>query len=273
MIDTNDPLERLRAANPVPLAEVALLPPDPVLFDRITSALPGPVADRPRRRRARRLVPVLLVTSLLGGAVAYGLLRGDVASPETVACFERGDLTASVEVPSVGAAGPVEACASLWRRGALGGGTEVPPLVACVLPTGVAGVFPVTPGTDVCTALNLVPITPSPPPPPPPTTTRPGPAPAPPAGRRPQHPDPHLPRRRPRPVRRRGVHGAGDGGGSRPAGTGPGRPGRLDDRQHRVHRGTPVRHAVTARRPAPGGAGAGNTAPVGGQDRWVVNRP
>ncbi len=177
MIDTNDPLERLRAANPVPPAEVALLGPDPVLFDRITSAPPFPIADRPRRRRARRLVPAFVVTTLLGGAVAYGLLRGEVSSPESVACFEAADQASATEVAAVESGGPIDVCADLWRRGVLGAGTEVPPLVACVLPTGVAGVFPVTPGTDVCTALNLVPITP---PPPLPATTTPGPEPAPP---------------------------------------------------------------------------------------------
>jgi hypothetical protein len=178
MIDTSDPLERLRAANPVPPAEVALLRPDPVLFDRITSGPPVPVTDRPRRRRARRLVPALVVTSLVGGAVAYGLLRGDVSNPETVACFEAADPASATEVIGVEAAGPIEACAALWRRGAFGAGREVPPLVACVLPGGVAGVFPATAGADVCTALNLVPITSLPPPAPP--TTVPGPAPAPP---------------------------------------------------------------------------------------------
>lgn len=181
MINASDPLERLRAVNPVPPAEVALLAPDPVLFHRITSAPPARTADPlPRRRRGRRLVPALVVTSLLGGAVAYGVLRDGVTEPETVACFQRADLSADAAVPKVEAAGPIEACAEVWRRGTFGG-TEVPPLVACVLPTGVAGVFPATAGADVCTALNLVPITPTPPtrPPPPPTVTTPGPGPAP----------------------------------------------------------------------------------------------
>ena len=178
MIDTSDPLERLRAANPVPATEAALLRPDPVLFDRITSAPPAPVAHRPRRRRGRRLVPALVATSLLGGAVAYGLLRDGVSRPETVACFEGADLASTIAVRAVEAAGPIEACADVWRRGTFGGG-EVPPLVACVLPTGVAGVFPAPAGTDACTALNLVPIT-LVPPPPPPATTAPGPPPAPP---------------------------------------------------------------------------------------------
>ena len=175
MIEMSDPLERLRALNPVPPAEVARLRPDPVLFDRIISAPPAAVAD-PRRRR-RRLVPALLVTSLAGGAVAFGLLRGDVSRPESVACFERADLASATEVPELEAAGPIETCAGLWRRGVLGAGAEVPPLVACVLPSGVAGVFPAVGVSDVCTALNLVPITPAPPPT---ATTAPGPAPAPP---------------------------------------------------------------------------------------------
>lgn len=178
MIDTNDPLVRLRAANPVPPSEVELLRPDPVLFARITAVQPVPMPHRPRRRRGLRLAPALVVTSLVGGAVAYGLLRGDVSSPETVACFEAADPASATEVAAVEAAGPIEACAALWRRGAFGADTEVPPLVACVLATGVAGVFPATAGADVCTALNLVPISTTQPPPT--TTPRPGPAPAPP---------------------------------------------------------------------------------------------
>ena len=88
MIDSSDPLERLAAVNPVPRAEVFLLRPDPVLFNRITSTPPGPQGapliahrggQRRRRRRGRRLVPALVATSFLGGAVAYGLLRGGVA--------------------------------------------------------------------------------------------------------------------------------------------------------------------------------------------------
>jgi hypothetical protein len=179
MINTSDPLDRLRAVNPVPPGEVALLYPDPVLYDRIVSAPPAPISDPlRRRRRGRRLVPALVVSGLLGGAVAYGVLRGGVSDPETVACFQRAELEATTAVVSVGAAGPIEACAGVWRGGAFGGGAEVPPLVACVLPTGVAGVFPALAGADVCTSLNLVPITPTSPPPPP-TTTAPGPGPGP----------------------------------------------------------------------------------------------
>jgi hypothetical protein len=171
MIEMSDPLGRLRAANPVPAAEVALLRPDPVLFDRITSVPPARVAAPSRRPwRGRRLLPALVATSLLGGAVAYAVLRKDVTRPETVACYETADLDASAEIISVGAGGPVETCAELWRRGALEGRTDAPPLVACVLDTGVAGVFPAAAGVDVCRMLDLTPIAPTPPPPT--TTTR-----------------------------------------------------------------------------------------------------
>jgi hypothetical protein len=171
MIDTTDPLERLRAANPVPAAEVGLIEPDAVLFHRITTgATVGAVHGPARRRRRRRLVPVFVATSVFGGAVAYAVLRDGVTRPETVACFGRADLESQTEVPSIGTAGPVEACANLWRSGAFGPVTEVPPLAVCVLPEGVAGVFPAPAGADVCTALNLVPVSTVPPQP---TTTTP----------------------------------------------------------------------------------------------------
>lgn len=163
MIDTTDPIERLRAVNPVPLAEVGLIEPDAVLFHRITSGATVAGAGAPlRRRRRRRLIPVLVAASVFGGAVAYGVLRGGVTRPELVACFGRADLEAPTEVPALVAAGPVEACAALWRQGLFGPVTEVPPLMACVLPTGAAGVFPAMGGADVCTALNLVPISAAP---------------------------------------------------------------------------------------------------------------
>lgn len=173
MIDTTDPLERLRAANPVPAAEVGLIEPDAILFNRIiTGATVGAGPPRTRRRPGRRLVPALVASTVFGGAVAYAVLRDNVTKPETVACYGRADLESQTEVPAIGAAGPVEACAALWRDGAFGPVTEVPPLVACVLPTGVAGVFPATAGADVCTGLNLVPVATAPPPQP--TSTTPG---------------------------------------------------------------------------------------------------
>jgi len=157
----SDPLNRLRAANPVPADQVTRLRPDPVLFRRITSEEPAGATGHgpaPSRRRAKRLVPALLLTSLIGGATAYGVLRGGVTKPERVACYERADLTANIEVAAVSSGGPVAACAELWRRGAFDSGTDVPALVECVLDSGVAGVFPTAPGEDVCARLSLPPV-------------------------------------------------------------------------------------------------------------------
>lgn len=172
---TTDPIERLRLVNPVPLAELARSRPDPVLFREITSraptSAPGTAVTRARRRRrAGRLVPALLATSMLGGAVAYGVLREGVSKPQTVACYERADLEANAAVVVVDGRGPLAACADMWRRGGFGGGGfggggfggggEVPALALCVLSSGVAGVFPTTPGQDVCTHLSLPSVVP-----------------------------------------------------------------------------------------------------------------
>lgn len=161
MIDRSDPLERLRAANPVPSSLSTLVRPNPVLFGRIASGRIGPTSlDRARRRRTRRLLPALVVTGLLGGAGAHALLRG-VSKPQTVACYEGADLEARAEVVGVDRRGPIAACADLWRRGGLGVGGEVPPLAECVLDSGVAGVFPATSGPDVCARLTLPSVVPT----------------------------------------------------------------------------------------------------------------
>jgi hypothetical protein len=162
MINVREPLERLRAVNPVPPGVGVLTPPDPVLFRRITSGEAVAARSRPSPWRARRLVPAFLVASLLGGTVAYAILRDGVTKPEAVACYERADVESPIEVAFVGKQGPIAACAELWRRGAFGPGVEVPPLVECVLDSGVAGVFPAVPGRDVCGALNLPPVTSAP---------------------------------------------------------------------------------------------------------------
>lgn len=172
MIEITDPLARLRAANPVPAAQVALLEPDPVLIRRIVADVSIP-APQPRRRPAWRLVPALIVTSLLGGAVAYAVLRDEVTKPATVACYDRADLNARTDVAAVRDDGPLAACADMWRRGAFGDVTEVPPLTQCTLPWGVVAVFPATAGADTCAGLDLLPI--------PPSTTLPAPHPDPPA--------------------------------------------------------------------------------------------
>jgi hypothetical protein len=152
VIPTSDPLERLRHANPVPASSVEVRP-DPVLFRAIVS---GQLVVRPApaRRRRRLLVPALAVVGLLGGTVAYAVLREPAPKPQNAGCYESADLDSKTLVVGVGAEGPVAACAELWRQGRLGEGGEVPSLTECVLDTGVVGVFPArTTGQDVCTSL------------------------------------------------------------------------------------------------------------------------
>lgn len=164
MIHTSDPLERLRAANPVPPSTVERLRPDPMLFRAVTTGELD--VRRPVRRRLRLLAPALAVTSTLGGAVAYGVLRDSPPKPQTVACYAQAHLDADTRVVGVGREGALAACGELWRRGVLGAGGQVPPLVECVLPTGVAGVFPAAPGQDVCRSLVTAPEEPTTVPPP-----------------------------------------------------------------------------------------------------------
>ncbi len=152
-----DPLVRLRAANPIPPATVTEVRADPALFRAITTGTLGQggaeTRGTGRRRWGRIAVPALAVAGLLGGAVAYGVLRDGAPKPHTVACYERVDLEAHTEVVGVGREGPVAACAALWERGAFRSAREVPPLAECLLPTGVVAVFPATPGHDVCRAV------------------------------------------------------------------------------------------------------------------------
>lgn len=156
MINTSDPLERLRVANPVP-ADLSTVPgPDRVLLNRIIATEPAVArrpAGAPAPRRARWLVPALLVTGVLGGAVAYAVLNDQVTRPHQVACYEAAGVEARTELVRVDERGPLEACAGLWRRGVLGRGGDVPDLAECVLGSGVAAVFPAPPGDDTCRRL------------------------------------------------------------------------------------------------------------------------
>jgi hypothetical protein len=177
VIHRNDPLERLRAANPVPSRAAVLVRPDPVLFRAITAGGGGRRRSRPSRPLVRLLAPALAVSMLVGGAVAYGVLREPgVPKPQSALCFDEADLEARADVVGVGREGPVAACAELWRRGDLGTpGGEVPPLAECVLNTGVAGVFPAAPGDDVCRRLVAPPAAPPGSAPGAPSTTAPSP--------------------------------------------------------------------------------------------------
>jgi hypothetical protein len=162
VIDHSEPLERLRAANPVPAPDPAAVttPAAVALLHRIVTEEPARpvVAARPwlRRRRLRLLVPALVLTGA-AGAVGYALVNNGVSSPQTVACYQSADLHARTQVVVGDARGPAANCADLWTNGAFGP-PSVPPLVVCALPSGMAGVFPDADGTDVCARLGLAPV-------------------------------------------------------------------------------------------------------------------
>ncbi|HEX7275785.1 MAG TPA: hypothetical protein VF244_00280 [Acidimicrobiales bacterium] len=163
-----DPSERLRALNPVRAGELDGLVwalPAQALFQRIVAgeelAGAGSEVERagPRARRGRRgpRVAVLAGVASLSVAVAgYALVGRQSSKPQTVACFATADLRAETAVVGVDRrAGPVAACVGVWARGAFGGVTPPSTLRACILESGVVGVFPQAPGRDVCLDLDL----------------------------------------------------------------------------------------------------------------------
>lgn len=132
------------------------------------------------RRRARRRVRRKWIAAGVGAAVlavTTGAVWVALATPElrndTATCFERASLTAPnrlVGDPSPQGADRVERatdlCASLWRGGFLGNGTEtappndgrirpVPTLFVCQQPNGTLAVFPGTGSNPSCQSLEL----------------------------------------------------------------------------------------------------------------------
>jgi hypothetical protein len=180
-----DPLERLRAANPVPagqLDDLVFGAPAQALFRRIValdasapvrarqSRTPvAPVTTAPRPPSRRRIPKVAVVGAALAvsvGVAGYALVGHQPSKSATVACFMAADLRANTAVVDVDRRGPGAACADFWATGAFGRPAIPPPLRACILESGVVGVFPEDPGRDVCLDLGLTAAAP-----PSPTTT------------------------------------------------------------------------------------------------------
>ena len=187
-----DVLERLRACNPVPagrLDDLVWTDLAQARFQQIV-ATPASVPVRARGRlapapavpgagRRRRVPRVAVLTGVVGmsvGVAAYALVSRPSSKPQNVACFAAADLTANTAVVGVDAQGPVAACLGLWEKGFLG---AAPPssLRACLLESGVVGVFPEAAGRDVCLDLGLA-ATSSPAPPTPDRVGPPGSSPA-----------------------------------------------------------------------------------------------
>lgn len=158
MIDSNDPLHRLRIANPVAAPDRAAASTAAAvdLLERIVAASPaGPDRRRRFRWRARLLVPAVLLTGA-AGAAGYAVMNNNAAPRATVACFERADPQARTEVVVSDGRGAAADCADLWAEGRFGGtGGPAPSLATCTLPSGTTGVFPADDRGDVCARLGL----------------------------------------------------------------------------------------------------------------------
>jgi len=107
------------------------------------------------RRRARPLILAFAVALLVLTATGFGAyaLTREPTHVDSIGCFERADLSSNVAVIGWAATDPVGACAALWRSGAVGSTTNVPPLAACVLDTGAVAVMPGEPG--ICEGLGI----------------------------------------------------------------------------------------------------------------------
>ena len=94
------------------------------------------------------------------GVAAYALVGPNPSRRQNVACFASADLDADTAVVDVDRRGPVAACADVWAQGIFG---PLVPLTlrACVLESGVVGVFPEGVSQDVCLELRLAPVAPS----------------------------------------------------------------------------------------------------------------
>jgi hypothetical protein len=141
------------------------------------------VSDQPRAGRRRRLMPMMGGATVLLPAACASVVTGDHASaPVTNTSWARCYTSASlapagaykfigttVTLTNVSGASArvtdaLGVCAVLWRQGLLirgkaglgpriGRDHRVPPLVACVMPDGIAAVFPGHART--CAALGL----------------------------------------------------------------------------------------------------------------------
>jgi hypothetical protein len=168
MTEDIDPIEALRAANPVGFRKLA----DPsgsasarALFEEITMSpqtiTPTPstagdsdVSELPHRWVRRVvLVPVIAVAAVGLAAFAWAIAPSSVTKTTTVGCYAADNLNADAAVID-GGSDPIGVCSALWAKGQLGQPSQ-PLLAACVLPSGALGIFPSSSGEAVCSQMRL----------------------------------------------------------------------------------------------------------------------
>lgn len=183
--DPNFELDQLlRRANPVD--EVRLRAPQDsprarFLFEQITGVAylePSTPMRSPRSwlRRMRGYIAGLVALAGVGGGLSYALSSGQPTEQVTAACYAADSLTANRTVVAITGLGAVLDCAGAWKAGDIPERVPraAPPLQACLLPTGTAGVFPDSGGrARACGRLGLEPVSPPPASNAPPTSTAP----------------------------------------------------------------------------------------------------
>ncbi len=165
-----DPIELFALLNPVPddealaptrryvpaqrtlqriLAEPDVLPPD--------VAEPAPPARpmAPHRRRWRAVLVVAAVTAAVAGSAAASyIVSRQPSRPDTIVCYAAASLRGDAIQAHAAPDDAVTTCLQEWRSGSFAGFGPVPAgLAACVLPSGVIGVFPGDP--SVCDRLQI----------------------------------------------------------------------------------------------------------------------
>lgn len=145
-----DPLDGLRQANPWPHDAVSALA-TPRLPDELDELLHSDAAPRRparisplARRRVVTVAAVAAVAGLLAACgVVYALLARQPDQPSVVACYGAAEVGGDIVVRPTDGADPIDACTRVWQTGGFGPDrTEAPPLTACVMESGVPGVFP-----------------------------------------------------------------------------------------------------------------------------------
>jgi hypothetical protein len=151
-------VEALRRANPVPVGQGEsrrALPSAHALFADIIAE---PPARRATRARTRTVAIIIAIVLLVLAALAFVALRKDSPTqPTSVACYSSADLNAR-RIVVVLSGDAVQTCEAMWSNGDFAdlGVKERPTgsFDVCVLPTGVAAVFPGESGS-VCSRLGL----------------------------------------------------------------------------------------------------------------------
>lgn len=169
-----DPDELLRAANPIDekrLPHPAESTDAQLLYEKITGT-PYTRDRQPTKARRWRWthlrisIAAMIGLGGIGGGIAYAVVSQQPTKHLEVACYANASLNASLTQVSATSAGPLNDCARAWSSGNVPGhlAGAPPPLDACVLRSGIAGVFPDRTGTHtICRQLGLQPISPTPP--------------------------------------------------------------------------------------------------------------